>query len=42
MKKNSLIEMAYDHNVPVFCPAFTDSSAGFGLVIHQEENPKNH
>mgnify|MGYP003336388596 FL=1 len=41
-KKNSLIEMAYDHNVPVFCPAFTDSSAGFGLVIHQEENPKNH
>ena len=41
-KKNSLIEMAYDHNVPIFCPAFTDSSAGFGLVIHQEENPKNH
>jgi len=41
-KKNSLIEMANDHNVPIFCPAFTDSSAGFGLVIHQEENPKNH
>ena len=41
-KKNSLIEMAYDHNVPIFCPAFTDSSAGFGLVIHQEENPKKH
>jgi len=41
-KKNSLIEMAYDHNVPIFCPAFTDSSAGFGLVIHQEENLKNH
>ena len=41
-KKNSLIELAYDNNVPIFCPAFTDSSAGFGLVMHQEKNPKNH
>jgi len=41
-KKNSLIETAYDNNVPIFCPAFTDSSAGFGLVMHQEENPKKH
>ncbi len=41
-KKNSLIETAYDSNVPIFCPAFTDSSAGFGLVMHQEKNPKNH
>ena len=41
-KKNSLIELAYDHNVPIFCPAFTDSSAGFGLVMHQEQNPDNH
>ncbi|KRO60022.1 MAG: deoxyhypusine synthase [Pelagibacteraceae bacterium BACL5 MAG-120705-bin12] len=41
-KKDSLIETAYDNNVPIFCPAFTDSSAGFGLVIHQEKNPKNH
>ena len=41
-KKNSLIETAYDNNVPIFCPAFTDSSAGFGLVVHQEKNPKNH
>ena len=39
-KKGSLIETAYDNNVPIFCPAFTDSSAGFGLVIHQEKNPK--
>ena len=42
IKKNSLIETAFDHNVPIFCPAFTDSSAGFGLVIHQEKNPKKH
>ena len=41
-KKGSLIEMAYDNNVPIFCPAFTDSSAGFGLVMHQERNPKYH
>ena len=41
-KKDSLIETAYDNNVPIFCPAFTDSSAGFGLVIHQENNPKKH
>ena len=41
-KRGSLIETAYDNNVPIFCPAFTDSSAGFGLVMHQERNPKNH
>ena len=41
-KKNSLIEAAYDNNVPIFCPAFTDSSAGFGLVMHQEQNPSKH
>ena len=41
-KKGSLIETAYDNNVPIFCPAFTDSSAGFGLVMHQEQNPKKH
>jgi deoxyhypusine synthase len=41
-KKESLIELCYDHNVPIFCPAFTDSSAGFGLVLHQVKNPKKH
>ena len=41
-KKGSLIEMSYDYQVPIFCPAFTDSSAGFGLVMHQEKNPKSH
>ena len=41
-KKDSLIETAFDNNVPIFCPAFTDSSAGFGLVIHQEKKPKHH
>jgi deoxyhypusine synthase len=36
-KKNSLVQLAYEHRVPIFCPAFTDSSAGFGLVLHQAE-----
>lgn len=36
-KPDSLIEAAYDRDVPIFCPAFTDSSAGFGLVKHQAD-----
>lgn len=39
-KPNSLIETAYRKGVPIFCPAFTDSSAGFGLVKHQVERMK--
>jgi deoxyhypusine synthase len=34
-KKDSLVQAAYENNVPIFCPAFSDSSAGFGLVMHQ-------
>jgi deoxyhypusine synthase len=41
-KKNSLVQAAYEHNVPIFCPAFSDSSAGFGLVKHQKENEVSH
>ena len=41
-KKNSLVQAAYEHNVPIFCPAFSDSSAGFGLVLHQHQYPENH
>jgi deoxyhypusine synthase len=41
-KKGSLIETCYDHDVPIFCPAFTDSSAGFGLVAHQAGRPDKH
>lgn len=41
-KKDSLVQVAYENNVPIFCPAFSDSSAGFGLVLHQWENPKSH
>ncbi len=41
-KKNSLIQCAYENKVPIFCPAFSDSSAGFGLVQHQTERPTEH
>ncbi len=41
-KKDSLVQLAYEHDVPIFCPAFVDSSAGFGLVKHQVDNPKKH
>ncbi|MDR0790896.1 MAG: deoxyhypusine synthase [Bacteroidales bacterium] len=42
VKKDSLIQACYEHNVPIFCPAFSDCSAGFGLVMHQVENPDKH
>jgi deoxyhypusine synthase len=41
-KKDSLIQACYENNVPIFCPAFSDCSAGFGLVMHQIENPDKH
>ncbi|CAN5427014.1 deoxyhypusine synthase [soil metagenome] len=31
---NSIIYEAYKRDVPIFCPAFSDCSAGFGLVHH--------
>ncbi|MGL4956159.1 MAG: 1,9-bis(guanidino)-5-aza-nonane synthase [Bacteroidales bacterium] len=40
-KKNSLIQTCYEKNVPIFVPAFSDCSAGFGLVMHQVERMKN-
>ncbi len=39
---SSVILEAYRHNVPIFVPAFSDSSAGFGLVFHQQQNPDLH
>jgi len=41
-KNDSLVRVAYERDVPIFCPAFSDSSAGFGLVRHQAENPDAH
>ena len=41
-KKNSLVQAAYEHHVPIFCPAFSDSSAGLGLAYHQWHHPDSH
>jgi len=35
--KDSVVRSAYEKGVPIFVPAFSDSSAGFGLVYHQWE-----
>lgn len=33
--RDSITLAAYEMDVPIFCPAFSDCSAGFGLVAHQ-------
>src|SRR5665213_2631720 len=32
---DSIVLAAYETGVPIFCPAFSDCSAGFGFVAHQ-------
>ncbi|MCB1510605.1 MAG: deoxyhypusine synthase [Hyphomicrobiaceae bacterium] len=39
-KEHSLVRKAYELDVPIFVPAFSDCSAGFGLVKHQVERIK--
>jgi deoxyhypusine synthase len=39
---DSFVLEAFKHEVPIFCPAFSDSSAGFGLVFHQHERKSNY
>jgi deoxyhypusine synthase len=34
-EEDSLVLAAFEEDVPIFCPAFSDCSAGFGLVAHQ-------
>jgi deoxyhypusine synthase len=33
--RDSITLAAYEMDVPIYCPAFSDCSAGFGLVAHQ-------
>lgn len=40
--EDSVIYAAYKHNVPIFVPAFSDCSAGFGIIVHQTKNPEKH
>lgn len=39
---DSVIWACYKKNVPIFVPAFSDCSAGFGFVIHQTQKPTRH
>lgn len=39
---DSVIYAAYKNNIPIFVPAFSDCSAGFGIVMHQHKNPDSH
>ena len=38
----SIVSAAYRAGVPIFVPAFSDCSAGFGLVHHQVHHPDGH
>lgn len=41
--KDSVVRAAYEKKLPIFVPAFSDCSAGFGLVYHQwnkQDQPK--
>lgn len=40
--QESIVLKAYQKNIPIFVPAFSDCSAGFGLVMHQVKHPNQH
>lgn len=40
--QGSIVRTAYEHGVPIFVPAFSDCSAGFGLVHHQVMKKGKH
>jgi len=39
--EDSVVRRAYEKDVPIFVPAFSDSSAGFGLIEHQYKAGKS-
>ncbi|MBL8963554.1 MAG: deoxyhypusine synthase [Phycisphaerae bacterium] len=40
-KNESLVKACHQKRVPIFCPAFSDCSAGFGIVMHQVERQES-
>lgn len=40
-KADSIVQAAYQCGVPIFCPAFSDCSAGLGIVAHYHERLKS-
>jgi deoxyhypusine synthase len=41
-ESRSIVRAAYERDVPIFVPAFSDCSAGFGLVYHQTQHPDGY
>lgn len=41
-KASSIVLSAHRKQIPIFVPAFSDCSAGFGLVMHQIQHPDQH
>ena len=39
---DSVVYTAYKKNIPIFVPAFSDCSAGFGFIQHQTKHPESH
>lgn len=40
--QGSIVQECYEQGVPIFVPAFSDCSAGFGLIEHQHTRPERH
>src|SRR3989454_8834692 len=40
--RDSVVLSAFEKNMPIFVPAFSDCSAGFGLIHHQWHHPDKH
>ncbi|MBI4924419.1 MAG: deoxyhypusine synthase, partial [Bdellovibrio sp.] len=40
--RESVVLACHEKNVPIFVPAFSDCSAGFGLILHQTKHQKEH
>jgi deoxyhypusine synthase len=38
-RQDSIVYNCFEKQVPVFCPAFSDCSAGFGFVMHKHRRP---
>jgi deoxyhypusine synthase len=41
-EERSVVYSAYKKGIPIFVPAFSDCSAGFGLIFHQYNNKAEH
>jgi len=41
-REDSIVYQAYKKGIPIFVPAFSDCSVGFGFIQHQFKNPEKH